>query len=78
MNVNLDTIYLAGLFIMLNGLFDLSRHVLWLFPLKSKSTLAGSEKKTLLEEDHLNIKTVAVLVVCNACSPLIICKYVTQ
>ena len=76
MNVNLDTIYLAGLFIILNGLFDLSRHVLWLFPLKSKSTLAGSEKKTLPKEDHLNIKIVTVIFVSHACTSLLIWKYV--
>ena len=48
---------MAGLFIMLNGLI--------------KSTLAGSEKKTKLEEYHLNIKKiVAVLIVCHTCTPL--------
>ena len=36
---------MAGLFIMLDGLFESSRNVLGLFSLQSKSTLAGSEKK---------------------------------
>ena len=37
MNVNLETIYVAGLFRMLNGLLVLSKQVLWLESLKSKS-----------------------------------------
>ena len=42
----LMTIYMAGLFIMRNGLFESSRQVLWLFSPKSEFTLARSEKKT--------------------------------
>ena len=34
-NINLETIYVAGLFIMLNGLFESSRHGLLLFSPKS-------------------------------------------
>ena len=35
-------------------------------------------KENYPDEEHISIINVAVLVVCNACTPLIILKFVTQ